>query len=168
MQVVAVVVAASRSASMSSSRAAQLRTLGPCPCFRCSTAVRSTPMPVRLPRWTWWIALPMLVGSLLLMHGLGTHGGDAHPSGTSAASPSAEGHGHGRSTSGDDGCVECQVMVSCVAIVTAIGGMGLVRRLMARVDPAFPATCAAGRPRTSGGMARPPDPAWVQLSVMRC
>ena len=129
-------------------------------------------MPTRLPHWTWLLVLPMLVGALLLMHGLDAHAGDSHPSEAAASASVAEEHSHDESTPGEHGhCIDClagHVMAACVAIITAIGGIGLARRLLARSSLAVPATAVAGRIRGLAELARPPDPAWVRLSVMRC
>ncbi|KAA0235734.1 MAG: hypothetical protein EDR02_03095 [Actinobacteria bacterium] len=59
------------------------------------------------------------------------------------------------------------MIAACVAIITAIGGIGLFRRLLAD-GIAAPATAVAERVLALVEPARPPDPAWVRLSVMRC
>lgn len=129
-------------------------------------------MPVRLPRWTWLLALSTLVGGLLWMHGLDAQAGDAHPGAPAAAVSVATEHPHHASTPADHGhCVDCMaghVMVACVAIITAISGIALARRLLARSSLAALAAAAAGRVRGLAELARPPDPAWTRLSVMRC
>ena len=129
-------------------------------------------MPTRLPRWTWLLVLPMLVGALLLMHGLDAQAGETHHSGTSASAGVVEEHPHDVLTPADHGpCVDClagHVMAACVAIITAIGGLGLGRRLLTPGSLAAPAAAVAGRVRGLVELARPPDPAWVRLSVMRC
>jgi hypothetical protein len=129
-------------------------------------------MPTRLRRWTWLLVLPMLVGALLLMHGLDAQAGDSHHSGTSASAGVVEEHPHDVVTPADHGhCADClagHVMAACVAIIVALGGIGLVRRLLARGGLAAPAAAVAGRARSLVELARPPDPAWVRLSVMHC
>ena len=129
-------------------------------------------MPTRLPRWTWSLVLLTLVGALLLMHGLDAQAGDSHAAGTFASASVVEEHLHDESTPADHGhCVDClagHVMAACVAIITAMGGVGLVRRIMTRGSLAAPATAVADRVRGLVELARPPDPAWVRLSVMRC
>ncbi len=128
-------------------------------------------MPVRLPRWTWLVVLATLVGGLLWMHGLDAQAGDAHPGAPAAASVVTE-HSHHASTPADHGhCLDCtagHVMVVCVAILTALGGIAFARRLVARARPAALVAAGAGRLRGLVELARPPDPAWVRLSVMRC
>lgn len=129
-------------------------------------------MVVRLPRWTWMLVLPLLAGALLLMHGLDSHAGDAHPVGDSSAPSVVQVHSHDESTPGEhEHCLDCwagHVVAACVAIITAVGGIGLGRRLLARISLAILATALAGRVRGVAELARPPDPAWVRLSVMRC
>lgn len=129
-------------------------------------------MLARLPRWTWLLVLPMLVGALLLMHGLEAQAGDSHHSAASAPARAADAHAYSESVPGDHGhCLECMVghaMAACAAIISALGGVGLVRRLLARGDLAVPVAVVAARVRGLVGLARPPDPVWVRLSVMRC
>lgn len=114
----------------------------------------------------------MLVGALLLMHGLDAQAGDHHPETTSASAPVVDTHPHDESTPAEHGhCVDCltgHVMAACVAIITAIGGLGLARRQLSRGSLVAPVAAAAGRVRGLVELARPPDPAWVRLSVMRC
>ena len=129
-------------------------------------------MPTRFPRWAWLLVLPMLVGALLLMHGLDAHGGDAHPAEPAAAASVVAEHPRDASAPGEHGhCIDClagHVMAACVAIITAIGGIGLARRILARSRVAVPVAEVVGRMRGLVELARPPDPAWVRLSVMRC
>jgi hypothetical protein len=135
-------------------------------------AVRSTVMSTRLPRWTWLLVLPMLVGALLLMHGLVAQAGDTHHSGAPVSAGIVEEHPRDLLTPADHGhCADClagHVMAACVAIITAIGGLGLGRRLLTRGRRPVPSAAVIGRVRGLAELARPPDPAWVRLSVMRC
>lgn len=128
-------------------------------------------MAVRLPRWTWLLVLPLLVGALLLTHGPDAHASAIHPGAASAASVvPVHPHGDGEMPA-DHGCGTCMaghVMAACGAIVTAIGGVVLVRRLLARPGVPILAGTVAARVRGLVEPARPPDPAWVRLSVMRC
>jgi hypothetical protein len=128
-------------------------------------------MSTRLPRWTWMLVLPVLVGALLLMHGLDAQAGNTHHSGTPVSAGVVEEHPHDESTPAEHGhCVDClvaNVMAACVAIITAVGGLTLFRRLL-RGSVAAPVAATAGRVRSLVELARPPDPAWVRLSVMRC
>jgi hypothetical protein len=129
-------------------------------------------MPTRLPRWTWLLVLPMLIGALLVMHGLDAQAGDHHPETTAASASIVDAHPHDESTPAEHGhCVDCltgHVMAACAAIITAIGGVGLVRRLLTRGTLTAPTAAVADRVRSLVELARPPDPAWVRLSVMRC
>jgi hypothetical protein len=106
------------------------------------------------------------------MHGLDAHAGDAHAMDEAAPTAAMVEHEHDGSTPDQHAhCIDClvgHVMAACVAIITTIGGIGLARRLLARAGvPAAPAVLAA-RLRGLLEVARPPDPAWVRLSVMRC
>jgi len=129
-------------------------------------------MPTRLPRWTLLLVLPMLVGALLLIHGLDAYAGESHHGAASASGPVVEAHPHDQATPADHGhCVDCpvgHVMAACVAIITAIGGVGLARRFLDRGILAAPAAAVTDRVRSLVELARPPDPVWVRLSVMRC
>ena len=140
-------------------------------------------MPARLPRWTWLLVLPMLVGALLLMHGLDA-GAGGHHTAAGSVETSADAHFHAEqgahldsgtsaaasSSPEDDHCLEClagHVMAACMAIITTIVGIGLVRRRLGGglvVALAVPLDLA----RSLVESVRPPDPAWVRLSVMRC
>lgn len=147
-------------------------------------AVPSRAMPARLPRWTWLLVLPMLVGALLLMHGLDAGAGDHHTPTAAAAPAPADSHVHtehgahldtatsaAASSSPEDGqCLDClagHVMAACMAIITTIVGVGLIRR---RLGGGFVVALAAPLEwaRSLIESVRPPDPAWVRLSVMRC
>jgi len=133
------------------------------------------PMP-RVTRWTGLLFLPLLVGALLLMHGLDARAGESHPSATSAVAGAVEEHPHAAATSDEHGhrgvhCADCtarHLMVACVAILTAVGGVGLVRRLVRRAHLAGSLVAVIDRSRALVELARPPDPPWVRLSVMRC
>ena len=113
-------------------------------------------MPIRLPRWTWLLVLPMLVGALLMMHGLNAHAGGTHPSEAGSSAPVAE-HAHDDSAPADHGhCLDClaeHLMAACVAIIAAVGGIALARRLLSRGGLVSPARAIAGRVR---GRRRPP------------
>jgi hypothetical protein len=134
-------------------------------------AVRSTAMsPLRLPRWTALLVLPLLAGALLLMHGLDA---GASTSGLPAAAAAAPTHAHHGETpaehhdAGCDGCEIGHVMAACVAIVATVVGLRLARRAMGpRV--ATRAAAAPGLVRAARELLRPPEPAWVRLAVMRC
>lgn len=127
-------------------------------------------MPTRLPRWTWLLVLPLLVGALLLMHGLDAHAGDSHAPEAAASEMAVADHLHDEPAPAEHGhCAEClagHVMAACVAIISAIGGIGLARRLLSRGHLVAPVVAAVTGVRGLVEFARPPDPAWVRLSVM--
>lgn len=131
-------------------------------------------MAVRLPRWAWFLVLPLLVGGLLFMHGLDAHSRVSHAPGDMATPATAidDEHFHDESTPAGDGhCVEClagHVAAVCVAIITTIAGVGMIRRLLAGGALVALAATVARCFRGPLGLDRPPDAAWVRLSVMRC
>lgn len=124
--------------------------------------------PIRPLRWTGLLVLPLLVGALLLMHGLEAR---VHSEPLPAAAAKA-GHGEAAAADshGDEHCPTCaagHLMVACVGIITAVAGLVVLRRPLARADLALVATASTGR-RAVHRVLRPPEPAWVRLSVMRC
>ena len=137
-------------------------------------------MPTRLPRWTWLLVLPMLVGALLLMHGLDAGAGDHHSPAAATAAPAVDAHAHtepgvhldaSASVPEDGHCLDClagHVMAACMAIITTIVGIGLARR---RLGGGLITALAATLERAASGLVesqRPPESAWVRQSVMRC
>ena len=133
--------------------------------------VRSIAMsPLRLPRWTALLVLPLLAGALLLMHGLDA---GATTDGLHGASATATTHSHqGEATAehhdpGCDGCAVGHVMAACLAIVVTVVGLGLARRAVG-VGVSTVVDSATGGIRAARQLVRPPDPAWVRLAVMRC
>ncbi len=126
--------------------------------------------PLRLPRWTALLVLPLLVGALLLMHGLDAGASTTGLHGVAAAAPT---HGHHIETpaehrdAGCEGCTFGHVMAACVAIVATVVGLRLARRATGtRLSTLV--FSALGRIRAARQLLRPPDPAWVRLAVMRC
>lgn len=112
----------------------------------------------------------IVVGGLLLMHGLDTHGSQMHPAPVDEVSP-VDGHGgHGTNHHDGqcDGCMAGAVMATCVAVITAVVSLSLVRRVMGArsLTPSMPSGLA--RLRRAVDLFMPPDPAWIRLSVMRC
>jgi hypothetical protein len=117
------------------------------------------------PRWAIVVAVPLLAGAVLLMHGVDVA---AHALPT-AASTGAPHHDH---HSGDEQCDSCPsahpLVIACVAVAVTIA---VVRR--ARLGDGSPPTrlgvalTEEARHRVVA-VARPPDPAWVCLGVMRC
>lgn len=125
--------------------------------------------PQRLPRWTALLALPLLAGALLFMHGLAAATTDG-PHTTLGAAPTHVHHAETPAEHHDAGCPGCavsHVMAACVAIVATVVGLRLTRRAIgARRSRRFlPALRGI---RAAGHLLRPPDPAWVRLAVMRC
>lgn len=132
-------------------------------------------MSSRLPRWTGLLFLPLLIGALLLMHGLDAHASEVVPgaSASLAASAAPEAHHHDNPVPASDhhGCVDClagHLMAVCAAVITSIATIGLARRLLAGRCLATSVAAVAGRARAVVELVRPPDPAWVRLAVMRC
>lgn len=125
--------------------------------------------PLRLPRWTALLVLPLLAGALLLMHGLdaGTTASGLH--GAAAAAPTHSHQGEAPTEHHDAGCDGCavgHVMAACVAIMATVVGVRLARRAAGvRVSTLVD---FATRIRAARQLLRPPDPAWVRLAVMRC
>jgi hypothetical protein len=134
-------------------------------------AVPSNPMsPRRLPRWTALLILPVLVGALLLMHGLDAGASANGVHGSSAAAPRHSHHGEqlaDHHDAGCDGCAVGHVMAACVAILASVVGLRLALRAVGpRVSALLDA--AMDRTRAARQLLRPPGPAWVRLAVMRC
>jgi hypothetical protein len=129
--------------------------------------------PIRSLRWSGLLVLPLLVGARLLMHGLDarvhidpgpeTHRAPAATAGHPGGAEASDGHD-------DEHCPTCaagHVMVACVAIVTAVAGLVLLRRAAGRVVATLTAPTDHGV-RLVHRVLRPPEPAWVRLAVMRC
>jgi hypothetical protein len=128
--------------------------------------------PVR--RWTWLLVLPLLVGALLLMHGLDAHAseGDGGPVSALSASTAAAHSHEDPAPAGDDhhcdGCIAGHVMAACVAVITTVAAIGLARRALPQGRPVARVAAATDHARGLVELLRPPDPVWVRLSVMRC
>jgi hypothetical protein len=130
----------------------------------------------RPPRWTWFLVSSVLLGAFVFMHGFDGHTVDSAMSRSAPAAPAtaehAVEHSHGDPASTEHGgCPDClagHVMVACVAILSSVVAFGFLRRLLARVGFVADGKPAPERVRRIVEMARPPDPAWVRLSVMRC
>lgn len=132
---------------------------------------------MRLPRRSALLALPLLVGTVLLMHGM-----EARPSAPAAASGSAAvvPHAHDdRVAAGphdaaahhDGACDDCasHLMAACLAVlatVTALRASRNLRRPAAALRTAAVATWRARRALIE--LVRSPDPAWVRFAVMCC
>lgn len=111
----------------------------------------------------------MLVGTLVLMHGLAAHAGNDHapaPTATAAAHG-----GHDNAPADHDSCADCldvgNVMAACMAIVAAVAGVRLARRALARGDGIPLLAVTVDRVQRLVESTREPDPAWVRLAVMR-
>jgi hypothetical protein len=126
--------------------------------------------PLRLPRWTAVLVLPLLAGALLLMHGLDAGATTNEPHGASAVALDHTHQGGAPAEhhdAGCDGCVVGHVMAACVAIVATVVGLRLARRA-AGVRVSTLVGSANGCIRAVRELLRPPEPAWVRLAVMRC
>lgn len=133
-------------------------------------AVRSRPMSRRrLPRWSALLVLPLLVGALLLMHGLDARPG---PDGIDGArTPSTllrEGDRAGHHDDGHCGaCAAGHVMATCLAIVATVASLRRARRPVGGLaSPRVPAVTAGSR--AAPPVLHPPEAAWIRLAVMRC
>ena len=121
-----------------------------------------------LPRWAALAMLPLLVGAVLLMHGLDATAGTVAP-------VSAVEHHHDTGPHDGGACDSCpgahHALMACVAVVTAVGicraarhlrsgirfgGLSVAPRLVAR---AWARLCEAAPARA---------PVWVRLRVMHC
>lgn len=114
-------------------------------------------------RWL-LLALPLLVGGLLAMHGLA--GGSSPEAGreVSVASDGAAGSHH------QGQCTHCQlghVMVVCMAVLVAAGTLGGARRVSGPPASAARPTQALSWARRWTERLPPPEPAWVRLAVMQ-
>lgn len=126
--------------------------------------------PRRRLRWSPLLVLPLLVGALLVMHGL-----DARADGTpSEGVRSISAHPHEVADPGtgsaDGHCAACaagHVVAACVAIVASVAGLRAARPILGAARRLLVAAAAAVV-RAGGGPLRPPPPAWVRLAVMRC
>ena len=131
-------------------------------------------MSAPMHRCTWLLVLPLLVGALLLMHGLDAHAseGDGGPAAAVSASTAAVHPHEDPAPAGDDhhcdGCLAGHVMAACVAVITTIAAIGLSRRLLSQGWLAAPVAAAADHAHGLVELLRPPDPVWVRLAVMRC
>ena len=119
-------------------------------------------------------ALTVIVaGGLLLMHGLDTHGSQMQPVAVSEA-VAVDGHGgHGVDHHDDDGshcegCMAGAVMAACVAVITVFASWSLIRRVLGASRSTPLLMSGLDRFRRAVDVFRPPDPAWIRLSVMRC
>jgi hypothetical protein len=116
------------------------------------------------------LVLPLLVGALLLMHGLDAGASTAGSQGVGAVAPAHSHQGEGvgeHHDAGCDGCAVGHVMAACVAIVATVAGLRVAQRVAGtRLSTLVDA--ATGRVRAARQLLRPPDPAWVRLAVMRC
>lgn len=126
--------------------------------------------PRRLPRWTTFLVLPLLVGAFLLMHGLDARVGTT---GAAEAAATAPGHVEQDAQSNDHGAEHCggcavgHVMAACVAIIVTVVGVRLARRPIGTLFTTL-VVAATGWVRATHDVLRPPEPAWVRLAVMRC
>ena len=115
------------------------------------------------------LALPLLVGALLLMHGLDTGGAET---GSGRAAPVAQGHDDTGADGHDDGhCPGCDVghlLAACVAVLATVASVIATRRFHLRSAVIRALKSALRRTRPWRVLLRPPKPAWVRLEVMQC
>jgi hypothetical protein len=126
--------------------------------------------PLRLPRWTALLLLPLLAGALLLMHGLDAGATTDWLHGAPVAAPTHSHQGDAPAEHHDAGCDGCavgHVMATCMAIVATVVGLQLARRAVG-VRKSMLVGSAADGVRSALQVLRPPEPAWVRLAVMRC
>ena len=132
---------------------------------------RSSSMsPLRFPRWTAALLVPLLAGALLLVHGLDAGATTSGSHGAVAGAPEHTHHGDTPSEHHDVDCDSCavdHVMAACVAIVATVVRLRLARRAV-RVRVSTLVALAVGGIRAARQLLRPPEPAWVRLAVMRC
>ena len=119
-------------------------------------------------RWA-LVALPLLAGAVLLMHGLDSRASE-RPTAALAQGMSHEHPGEADESHDDGQCVDCHLghlMAACVAVfaavVTFVGG----RRLRVHIAAAERVAGSTWGDRAWGFRLRPPEPAWVQLAVMQ-
>jgi len=124
--------------------------------------------PLRLPRWTVLLVLPLLAGALLLMHGLDAGATTDELHAASGAAPRLAHRGETPAEHHDTGCDSCvfgHVVAACVAVVATVVGLRVARRATGTRMSTL--VSALGRIRAARRL-RPPDPTWVRLAVMRC
>lgn len=115
----------------------------------------------------------VVAGGLLLMHGLDTHGSQMHPAAASD-SIAVSGHGdHGAERHHDesshcDGCMAGALMVACVAVISVFVSLSLIRRALGARGSTSSLSSWLDRVQWAVDVLRPPDPAWIRLSVVRC
>lgn len=119
---------------------------------------------LRLPRWAALLAVPLLAGAVLIMHGASAD--TAHAGARAHEAHSAEAH---RDADADcTSCVVSHLLVACVAVVTTATAVTAARRHLSGRLRVLPALAAPRLRRVRDVLLRPPEPAWVRLTVMRC
>lgn len=132
------------------------------------------------------LGLPLLVASILVMHGLDPaahpaadrtevgHTLDHHDAGHGAVHTAGDEHARAAPTGHVPDCPDCathgHLVAICVAVLVVMAGLGAVRWWRGGGATA-PAPSHTARGVVAGlleGRARPPGPAWVRLGVMRC
>lgn len=128
-----------------------------------------------LPRWAAPALAALLVGAVLLMHGLDA-GATPAPAGDRLAAPAPIAHSASTGDHGSGaGCESCSrphhFVAACVAVIAAVTVARAARHVTGRLAHGY----GHGRLVVAGQLTRPradrvstPDPAWVRLSVMRC
>ena len=115
------------------------------------------------------LALALLIGGLLLMHGLEASVAGGHGShGSEAAALHADDTHHAPSDAAAH-CPDCwsHALAACLAVLAGLVTLHVARRrLRAGTGVVLPLALARARERWE--LWRPPEPAWVRLAVMRC
>jgi len=127
---------------------------------------------LRLPRWTSLLVLLLSAGALLFMHGLDAGVSTSPLHGAAVTAPASMHPHHGDATAEHRrmGCARCtagHVMAACVAVVVTVMGVRAARRVTAMRWSTL-LVVAVGRALAVRAQARPPDPVWIRLAVMRC
>jgi hypothetical protein len=132
-------------------------------------------VPTRRLRARTLLALPLLIGGLLLMHGLeaSVDGGGHAGHGAQLAGSGHDAHAHERApASQHEGahCSDCwaHALAACLAVIVALVTVRrLVRDWAATAASSVLLLAATLAFRERWELWHPPEPAWVRLAVMR-
>jgi hypothetical protein len=118
------------------------------------------------------LALPLLVGGLLLMHGLEASVGGGHPGhGGQLVASGHETDSHDDVAGSHEGahCVDCwaDVLTACLGVLVGLVTLGLVRGWAGPATSSVALLAATCRSRERWELWHPPEPAWLRLAVMR-
>lgn len=119
------------------------------------------------PLWA-LLALPVLVGAVLLMHGLDAEAAEAHAAPAATDGPVSDGQHH----DGRQRCASCTVgHVAAVCVAVLAGATALVvatRRSRPRGAGVARPLSASLRTRIQPSTRPERPPLWVELAVMTC